>query len=660
MPPRLSSMVRFFLSFLVGFGFLVLVACAGGGGGSSGSGNSGDDPFILAFSPFDGRVNITLTNGVSYAGRNITAIQIEATSYDGDGSPTDYVNRPDLSLGELISGYIFTGLMSGEEYEFTFFYEETLMNGTQVKREIEWRPVARNRADYNDTEGGAVRGRIGIGEDGDGNGIADFLDRKFKEASAGDPDDNVVGEDPDNGTMAGEEDIAMSEMVAGCVLVGDCDNDSVMDGEDIDDDGDGLIEIATAVELDAVRYALNGNGRKLSMEEALNTTGCGDGKTVITCNGYELTTDISLAAYSGNEGWQPLSHDIDNSTQSCDGTPFKGVFEGNGWTISDLSINRSKENCVGLFGQITNNATIRNLNLHAKSVIGRDRVGGLAGFIFESQIVSSFIVVAEVSGNDRIGGLAGWVNASGIVSSSVVANGVRGTNSVGGLMGIGPGVGYPILSSSVVVGEVSGTNYVGGLLGGGVGNLVPSGYEILSSSVVVGEVKGIDKVGGLVGEENSPVDNKVAYSYVVMGRNTTTVGMLVGSGSGDVVASYWDSETSGITSGNLGEPKTSSELRMPTGYEEIYDTWDDGADIDDHTGIDNITIYCDKDNSGSIETAERTDENRVWDFGTSMQYPAIRCTPLSPAEWRSWWSLDGDGKPQLDQTRLDNLLPSPN
>ena len=33
---------------------------------------------------------------------------------------------------------------------------------------------------------------------------------------------------------------------AGCVLDRDCDRDSVVDEADIDDDGDGLIELATA------------------------------------------------------------------------------------------------------------------------------------------------------------------------------------------------------------------------------------------------------------------------------------------------------------------------------------------------------------------------------------------------------------------------------
>ncbi len=68
-----------------------------------------------------------------------------------------------------------------------------------------------------------------------------------------------------------------------------------------------------------------------------------------------------------------------------------------------------------------------------------------------------------------------------------------------------------------------------------------------------------------------------------------------------------------------------------------------------------LAVWCDRDNSGSIGGSEQASANLIWDFGESDEYPAIRCTPLEPDEWRSWWSLNGEGKPQLNQTRLDAL-----
>ena len=135
--------------------------------------------------------------------------------------------------------------------------------------------------------------------------------------------------------------------------------------------------------------------------------------------------------------------------------------------------------------------------------------------------------------------------------------------------------------------------------------------------------------------------------------------MLVGLGSGTGNASYWDSDTSGIDTGNHGEAKTTNQLRMPTGYDGIYASWDNDIDI---FGTDDepLAVWCDEDNSGGIEAEERISDNLIWDFGTSSQYPAIRCPPLAPAEWRSWWFLNSTDQPQLNQTLLDERLPSLN
>ena len=133
-----------------------------------------------------------------------------------------------------------------------------------------------------------------------------------------DDDNDRVLDSMDTGTVGGREcrlhedcdndGVRDGDEAAGCALDTDCDSDTFMDGTDIDDDGNGLIEIATADALNAVRYALSGNGRKLSETATLNTTGCGR-NVGDACSGYELVADISLAAYAnadGGKGWQPL------------------------------------------------------------------------------------------------------------------------------------------------------------------------------------------------------------------------------------------------------------------------------------------------------------------------------------------------------------------
>ena len=73
--------------------------------------------------------------------------------------------------------------------------------------------------------------------------------------------------------------------------------------------------------------------------------------------------------------WDPIG-----TGGAGDNKYFKGVFDGNGHTIKNLTINRPDEDTVGLFGSISSGAEIKNLGLTDVDVIGNDYVGGLVGF----------------------------------------------------------------------------------------------------------------------------------------------------------------------------------------------------------------------------------------------------------------------------------------
>ncbi len=721
--PMLLSKIGRFLLFLVGAGFLsvVLTACAGGGGGSGGSSggsppNAVDFEVKLTFAPIEGGFRI---GNLSDFG-NFVSLKITATSGGND------VER-DININKFSSdsSYDFTGLA---DLDWKFQIIGILSDGGERGVDIDF-VWPENKDDHGndgirsglDTDGDRRADSVDEDDDGDGrddvNDNCPLIANQQQTNTDGDGKGDACDGDDDNDglddTDAREQQVGlgevscsllvdcdgdnvtdMDEVAAACVIKADCDDDNVRDGDeaaaecvedtdcdddnsldgtDIDDDGDGLIEVASAAQLDEVRHALDGSGRRSTDGGALDSTGCGDGAAITSCSGYELVADISLAAYAN---WQPLGRDNDTSTDGCQGEAFDGTFEGNGWMISDLSISRSGEDCVGLFGHVAADSEIRNLRLSAERVRGRRHTGGLVGRSQNATIISSSVVATEVRGKrDNIGGLVGSAAHSQIFSSSVVVDrvGESGVHqSTGGLVGGGSSV--RIHSSSVVAGEVSGSSFVGGLVGGGslvrihsssvvVGRVSGGGFkgglvavdestqaQIHSSSVVAGEVSGGSFTGGLVGVFGS---DRVAYSYVVSGSD---IAMLAASGTGTGAASYWDRNTSGRDSGNFGEAKTSNQLREPTGYTGIYEDWDDDTDIfGDGMSDDPFAVWCDEDNSGSIEMDERVDENRIWDFGTSSQYPAIRCTPLAPAEWRSWWSLDENGNPALNQTRLDAL-----
>ncbi len=788
------SLARGCLFFLAGISLLVLTACAGGSsGGSSGGGSTSAFKVELTFSPTaNGFVIGNQSDFGNFVSLNITATttsrggeveedpNISIAEFSDDSYPFTVPFEANWTFA--IIGTLSDGRQEPIEIDFIWPENEADHRSGGIRSGLDTDGDRRANSVDDDDDNDGIKdtdeGACPAGEanwtsnsstDNDMDGCRDDSDEDLDDDNDGLNDDNPkevqsnsdgvscsLLEDCDGDTISDIDEVA-----AECVIEADCDSDTIGDegdacpagvedwspsasndgdgdgcrdaDEDIDDDGDGLIEIATDEELNEVRYALNGNGSRSSENADLNTTGCGGDDGITSCSGYELVADISLAAYKANKGWQPLGRDTDGATGGCQGAAFNGTFEGNGWTISDLKISSSGEDCVGLFGHIAEGSEIRNLTLRAEAVIGKAYVGGLVGWGQSARIISSSVVVGEVRGSEVMGGLVGYGFRSQIRSSSVVADGVNGTgNWVGGLTGLGSAA--QIVSSSVVVDRVSGNNFVGGLVGLGssapqvhsssvvvdrvsgnsnVGGLVGGGSAwIFSSSVVAAEVSGSSSVGGLVGDANSArifsssvvvgevrggistligglagssssarifsssvvaivvsgssntagltgrfnSDSRVAYSYVVSGSDTA---MLVGRGSGNGVASYWDSDTSGVVgSGNHGAPQTTSALQTPMDYTGIYDDWDDDTDIfGDEMSDEPLAVWCDRDHSGNITADERNDDNRIWNFGSSSQYPAIRCTPIEPIEWRKWWSLDGiPAKPQLNQMLLNQEL----
>ena len=374
---------------------------------------------------------------------------------------------------------------------------------------------------------------------------------------------------------------------------------------DVDIDNDGLIEIDNIEDLDAIRYQSDGTGYKKGTAPKI-TTGCPS----TGCKGYELTKSLSFAEDSD---WSPIAL-------------FSGIFEGNGYTISKLRINKPNANSVGLFSSITSGAKINNIGLLDIDIQGHSRVGGLVGFNY-GRITNSYAMGA-VTGNWRVGGLVGF--NYGRITNSYATGAVTGNSEVGGLVGLNRGS----ITNSYATGVVTGNWDVGGLVGsnGGfiiingvriengsitnsyatgavtgnwrVGGLVSINYGRITNSYATGAVTGNDNVGGLVGSNSGDITNSYATGVVTGNSN---VGGLVGwSFRGSVTNSYWNTQTSGLATSAGGDGVTSAttaQLQSPTApgmtTTEVYYGWSS----DD------------------------------WDFGTSSQYPILKKsdgTLLSP------------------------------
>lgn len=152
-----------------------------------------------------------------------------------------------------------------------------------------------------------------------------------------------------------------------------------------DTDGDGLYEIGTAQEL--VDFATQVNS----------------GKTVSA----ELTADIDLTGYA----WTPIGTEANR---------FIGVFEGNGHTISGLSMNITSGGYYGLFGftdgrNTAGKTVIKNLTLEGtvtSSATAKTWFGSVAGEVAgmtELRNIQSRVNYTKTAGNsgDFVGGLVG-------------------------------------------------------------------------------------------------------------------------------------------------------------------------------------------------------------------------------------------------------------
>ena len=380
----------------------------------------------------------------------------------------------------------------------------------------------------------------------------------------------------------------------------------------IDGDNDGLIEIRSLTMLHNMRYSLNGSGYKSDASATPITAGCPGN----TCTGYELVSDLSFdtdgdgtwntATYAldmddnqapyfvvANGGWEPIGTSGTNRT-------FTATFDGNGYTITGLAIQRN-QNIIGFFGETTN-ASIRNIGLidnladYTGSGTG-NVIGGLIGRKNGGSIVASYTTGPARGGGgngDNVGGLVGEIllNLTNIVASYATGDADGGGGN---------------------------TDYVGGLIGSyNEGNVI--------ASYATGDANGGagtgDRVGALIG--NTHTINMVA-SYATGAANSGAdtndlAGALIGRRVGSTItASFGLGSATGTTTNMLGTA--------------IVDRTGPPAWVDGTSDATDLTLGIVNEPDGDT-TTDAGDENRwnsagddtlgAWNFGNTSQAPALQ------------------------------------
>lgn len=297
-------------------------------------------------------------------------------------------------------------------------------------------------------------------------------------------------------------------------------------------------QITNAMELDQVRYFTNQKN---------------------VC--FKLMNDIDLKEYLDEnyltDRWEPIGS---YAGQYQTNTPFKGVFDGDGHKITNLSVAKKyvdngyyRKN--GFFGMI-DSATVKNLNIEG-SVDGGSGNGGLVGYASNSTItncgfkgnigtkgdcdsgglffqvddcVISYCSFSGTVGNSTCGGLASSLNHS-VVSHCNVSCTFYGSYHKGGLVGIISKNGYTSTFSDCKIYANLGTTSsgycgIGGLIG------INNGNQIVCKNCSVickGNNYSCDNpLGGIIGSNSKKVELTNCTVTDTLSSNHGVIGGLIG------------------------------------------------------------------------------------------------------------------------------------
>ena len=203
---------------------------------------------------------------------------------------------------------------------------------------------------------------------------------------------------------------------------------------------------------------------------------------------------------------------------------YRGTFDGNGKTITNLYINASQtsQNNMGLFGY-TYQSTIKNLTFENANVTNtQSNTGILVGKAGYGSTLQNIKIskTCQIKGGNYTGGIAGELdgNAYNCVNYATV----QGTQYIGGLFGDYSRTGNSITACANYGNVTASSQRVGGLVGD-----FSSGT--IQDCANYGNVKGANSVAGMAGfVDNGKIQNVFSYGNISATESTHDIGMAFG------------------------------------------------------------------------------------------------------------------------------------
>jgi hypothetical protein len=316
---------------------------------------------------------------------------------------------------------------------------------------------------------------------------------------------------------------------------------------------------------------------------------------------YSVVQNIDCSNVNGGAGFTPIGG-------YSNGSNFEGSLDGRGHSISNVTINASGQDNVGLFNELSG-ATVMDLKLDSFTVNdGGSDVGTLAASAGDSTIQDIGVTGVNLSGGDVMGGLIGHItNQDGATtvnrvstSGTITSNGDNG--DIGGVTGEIDGSSITDAYSTI---SISAPN------GGGIGGIAGSMTDgsTITNTYATGAMSSSSLVGGIVGYAFDADTISNSFAIGALSSGTSYVGGILGAtfsaGAMTFSSDYYDAYATGQThcTNDTNDPFASSCFLVDA-------DGSDAAHFQDTTAIDPLDEW---------------DFTNTW--STTSGYPTLQDAP---------------------------------